>query len=214
MTSHFTLVLAFSLLAIACGGSEDEPSTEPPSSATRPAEGVFGIAPGPTGGVPSVVTLTPAKNGAISVLGAPTPGLIDQFGLSFSPTLRLARAGHPVIFTNSEAALTHNVTVRELARDSTIFTGDAGSGDSLEVVLPAVGGYDVLCEMHPGMTAFIYATDTPYATFSDDDGSFTIVDVPPGEYMLHVWSVDETARSEQAVTVGPGATEVEIAVVR
>ena len=168
---------------------------------------MYGVAPKAVGGIPSVVTLTGVA-GMEESEATGEPPVMDQFGLSFSPRQMFVPVGAVVVFTNSEAALTHNVHIRSVDADSTILNADATPGETLEVVLSEQGGYDVLCDMHPGMTAFVFATESPYAVFADAGGFFHLSAVPEGEYVLRVWSVDPTRRTAQSVSVGPGATEV------
>ena len=37
------------------------------------------------------------------------------------------------------------------------------------------------------MLAWVYVVDNPYFAQTGDDGTFSIGDVPPGEYTLAVW---------------------------
>lgn len=134
---------------------------------------------------------------------------IDQFGLEFSPTAIVLRTGGRVRFTNSESAMVHNVEIRSLAKDSILFTDDAASGETLELVFDEPGAYDVTCDHHPGMTSFIYVTDASYGGPAESDGSFAF-DVPPGRYTLSVWSVEPSLRSDQMVTMTGEATRVTI----
>lgn len=136
--------------------------------------------------------------------------VIDQFGLAFSPRLLIVAAGTAVIFTNSEGALTHNVHVRSVAGASTIFNGDAASGERIEVTLDEPGGYDVLCDMHPGMSAFVFATEAPYAVAADADGSFDAGTLPPGIYRARPWTIDVGYGPEREVRVGQGPTEIDL----
>jgi hypothetical protein len=72
-------------------------------------------------------------------------------------------------------------------------------------VLEREGGYDVTCDVHPGMRAFVFVTSAPYATFAAIDGTFMIPDVPDGAYTVTVWSATPSLRSERQVEVsGPG----------
>ena len=134
--------------------------------------------------------------------------LIDQLGLQFSPPRLLVRVGQPVRFQNSET-IAHNVHVTSMSGDSTVFTEDTMIGQTASFVFDEEGGFDVKCDVHPGMTAFIFVTSAPYAVFAESDGAFHISGVPAGEYTLKVWSVDAAAPSEQTIVTADGAgTEV------
>lgn len=205
ITRRLLIAVLAATVSSACDGA---PRSGDNGAEAPVEEGVFGTAPAATGGVPSVVTLTP--------LTAPTPSggaldpspLMDQFGLAFSPRRLVVPLGGTTRFTNSEGSLAHNVRVRFADDGSQLFSGDASPGTTLEVDFMKEGGYDVLCDMHPGMTAFIYVTAAPFHVFADVDGAFLVTGVPEGQYTLDVWNVDAAARSKQSIVVGPGATEI------
>jgi plastocyanin len=192
-------VIALALWTGACGGREEAPGDRATGAdeATLPRGDVFGRAAAAVGGVPTVVVMRPivpdsSAVGAGGTLGeepaeggAPT---IDQFGLAFSPTLLVVDAGIPITFTNSEGALTHNIHLRSIDRNESVFDEDANSGDAVRVSLSEPGGYDVLCAMHPGMSGFIFVTDAPYTVFADTDGSFSMGRVPQGTYEIRTWT--------------------------
>jgi plastocyanin len=199
---------------MACANVEEEA----PPAETAPTEGVFGVAPPASRGTPSVVTLNPVSspsgperaNGDGLNTQATGPEVMDQFGLEFAPRELSVRVGESVRFTNSEGALAHNVRLRASAGGDELFNEDTSAGTFVEYEFAEEGGYEVSCETHPGMTAFIYATTSPYVVFSTPDGAFHFPSVPQGEYTLSVWHPDESLRTEQAVTVGLGSTEVRI----
>jgi len=186
-------------VSVALGsGCAEAPPESPPTETTAP-EGVFGRAPAAVDAINSVLTLhtaTPSDVDADEV----SP-VMDQLGLAFTPSELFVRVGQRMVFTNSET-LAHNVHVRFADTDSTVFDIDTLTGQSLEFVFEREGGYDVVCDIHPGMRALIYATTTPYAAFADDEGYFLLPDIPPGTYTLSVWSVAPELRSEETIDVG------------
>lgn len=211
----------------AAGSTAASPGTGPEGAAMGEiAEGVQGRAPAATGGLPSIVTLTPVDGSASEDPGAgdeeggigsaarrPARGedaVIDQFGLAFSPQVLVAAAGSPVRFTNSEGAITHNVHIRSIAGDSTVFNGDTGPSEGVDVEFPGPGAYDVLCDMHPGMTAFVYVTDAPHAVAADTDGSFRFGPLEPGEYVARVWTASEGLGPERHVVIEGASAELDL----
>lgn len=186
----------------ACGDSEPPPPPEAPAP-----QGVYGTAPAALQGTPSVISLDPAGSAGAAAGGADEQPTIDQLGLVFTPTTLIARVGEPVLFTNSET-IVHNVHLWFADNDSTVFDVETDPGASAEFVFDRPGGYDVTCDHHPGMRAFVYVTDAARSVFADNAGSFSIPDVPPGEYTLSLWSVDPTLRTEQQIRVEGPSTEV------
>ena len=169
-------------------------------------DGVSGYAPAAVGGIPSVVSL---QAPFVEVIPSEETPVIDQFGLMFSPRRLVVRVGQAVRFTNSES-LAHNVHLRFIASDSTVLNVDTDPGGAVEFSLDQPGGYDVLCDTHPGMSAFIYATMSPYTVIAENDGQFLIQGVPPGTYDLTIWSVDPNLAIERSVELGPGSTQLDL----
>ena len=211
--------MAGMLAACGAGGEEGGEGVEADDALPAASSpGVHGLAPPASGGIPSIVTLTPRsgdRGGDASDADAARPArgadaVVDQFGLAFSPRVLVAEAGSPVRFTNSEGAITHNVHLRSIHGDSTVFNGDTGPSEGIDVELPGPGGYDVLCDMHPGMTGFVFLTEAPYAVAADTDGSFRLGSIPPGEYVARTWTTDRGWHPERTVTVGSESTSLDL----
>jgi len=73
------------------------------------------------------------------------------------------------------------------------------------VDLPRPGLVRVECDAHGWMLAHVYVADSPYYALTGKDGSFSIADVPPGDYTL-VIAQHFLGDTEQAVTVKSGET--------
>ncbi|MEM7414265.1 MAG: hypothetical protein AAF389_02140 [Gemmatimonadota bacterium] len=178
------LAVAAALTACAGEGDVDVGQAEAPLP-----EGVYGQAPAAQSGVRSVVLLWPADLSAAPAPARETP-LIDQFGLVFSPERLIVSPGETMSFANSESALSHNVQVWPVGAEIPILDSDALPEDVIDFVLEP-GGYDILCDEHPGMRAFVFATDAPWAVFAEEDGAFELGVVPEGPYRIGTWTIDE-----------------------
>ena len=207
MTQRGTLSFAVVCVAasLACGGGDSVPEAD---QAAPPPEGVSGVAPAATQGIPSVVTLTPVGAGPAA---APVDhALLDQLSLSFMPKELMVQSGQTVDFKNSES-LAHNVHITFVDDESSVFHADMEPGASTHTLLDREGGYDVTCQEHPGMRAFLFVTSAPYATFAAIDGTFMIRDVPEGAYTVAVWNATPTLRSERRVEISGAATVLDLA---
>ena len=209
---HTVTIALLTGLAAACR----EPEREAPPPEAQAPQGVHGMAPTAVGGTPSVITLNlvgpSGTDGATGSAGsgAGEPPTMDQLGLVFTPPTLVARVGEPVVFTNSES-LVHNVHLWFADNDSTVLNVETDAGARAEFVFDRAGGYDVTCDHHPGMRAFIYVTEAEHAVFADNSGHFVIPDVAPGAYNLNVWSIDPQRRLEQRIEVSGPSTEVTLA---
>ncbi|WP_447973409.1 carboxypeptidase-like regulatory domain-containing protein [Nitrospira sp. Kam-Ns4a] len=62
------------------------------------------------------------------------------------------------------------------------------------------------CGFHAYMESWGFAVENPYYAITAPDGSFTLSDVPPGEYTLVAWHPQGGPVLEQRVTVAPKGT--------
>jgi len=62
------------------------------------------------------------------------------------------------------------------------------------------------CGFHAYMESWGVAVTNPYFAKTDEQGRFTMTDVPPGTYKLVIWHPYIRTRIEQTVTIGPKGT--------
>jgi hypothetical protein len=62
------------------------------------------------------------------------------------------------------------------------------------------------CGFHAYMESWGVAVTNPYFAKTDEQGRFTLADVPPGTYKLVVWHPYVRSTTEQTVTIGPKGT--------
>lgn len=194
-------------------GASEEAGVEAPAPtemAARPGTGVVTGSVSPASrGFRSVVILEPeTPSGAEGVVVPAEPAIIDQFGIAFVPEVVVLRLGQPLEFRNSEDVL-HNIHVVDRETTATVANVATPTVDSIfELTFEHPGTYEVLCDVHAAMGAFVIVTTSPYSVVAATDGSFVLPDVPYGTYTLRVWNLDETRESRQVVTVEGPRTEV------
>ena len=219
--SSWVIGLLFSAAAVAaCSPAErsegpaGEAGAEAPAATetvvARPGTGVVtGSVPPASRGFRSVVILEPETPGGPEGVVVPgEPAIIDQFGIAFVPEVVVLRPGQPLEFRNSEDVL-HNVHVVNRETMATVANVATPTVDSIfELTFEHPGTYEVLCDVHAAMGAFVIVTRSPYSVVAATDGSFVLPDVPYGTYTLRVWNLDETRESRQMVTVEDPRTEI------
>lgn len=118
----------------------------------------------------------------------------------FAPHVRVVPQGTKIEFTNQDP-FSHNVFSK--AAQGPFDTDVFGRGKKKSATVKEPGIYPLYCNVHPRMTAFVIAVNTPYYAQAGGDGRFTIGNVPPGTYKLHVWH-ERAAEQTATVTVGAG----------
>jgi plastocyanin len=137
---------------------------------------------------------------------------VDQIGCIYIPHILAVQAGQPVEIHNSDNTM-HNVNFR--SQNNGVFNDAMVKGVVLNKVfnVPELGG-TFACNVHPWMTARLAVFDHPYFAVTQQDGTFEIKGLPPGEYEISTWHevpVFKTDQPTYKVTVPEdGAGEVTI----
>jgi len=142
------------------------------------------------------------------------PVFVDQSHLAFAPHAVVVLQGTTVEFKNDDN-VGHNVYWPAINHDRKLAhnMGTWPQGQSKPFTFTTLGDVPLLCNVRPEMSGHIFVVPTPYYALTDKDGTFTIKNVPPGQYTLK--TVSESAKpSEQAVNVGAGAVSVNLTVTK
>ena len=202
--------LAAAALVPACSKPEPPPPTAttsapPPAVAAASASGagriVGRIQPGATG----VVVLSPKA--ARTFPPQDEKPVMDQANLTFTPELMFVRTGQPAEFRNSDDTL-HNVNVKHEETREQAFNVALPTGGNYDHTFGREGFYRVGCDIHPAMAAAIFATSSPYTALAGSDGSFAFEEVPPGPWIVTVYTGGR--RLQKDVDVTSGVSEVTI----
>jgi len=121
----------------------------------------------------------------------------------FEPRLLVVPAGSIVEFPNNDPWL-HNVF--SISRSRQFDLGLYEAGVLRKVRFGRAGVSYLFCSIHPEMMAVVVTVDSTYFGVSDKAGRIDIENVPPGQYLLHVWRENATpqalAATERLVFVG------------
>ena len=192
--------------------STPEPS---PPAATTPAA-TAAPAPAPAGTSGRIVGRVQSSGAAVVVLepkGARTfaaqseKPVMDQVSLSFGPELLFVRTGQPAEFRNSDDTL-HNVNVKHEETREQAFNVAIPTGGHFDYTFRRDGFYRVGCDIHPAMSASVFAATTPFTTLAATDGSFAFDDIPPGPWTVTVYTGGKQLRKD--VEIKGDVTEVTI----
>jgi plastocyanin len=200
MKIRFT-ILVVAIACSACGSAEDNSaraSAGAPPAAVTSSE-VTGLVP-----ANAIVTLLPPTG------EPPMPAdaaLMDQISKQFIPNALIVRVGQPVDFHNGED-LPHNVTVTRRTSGAEVFNVSTERGQTYTHKFDRVGQYDVKCDIHEGMQATVIVARGPMTTIAENDGRFTLPNVPLGAYKLSLSFEGRTV--EQALDVASARTSISI----
>ena len=110
---------------------------------------------------------------------------IGHKGKRFSPEVLPIVRGDSVDFFNDDDIF-HNVF--SLSRTQPFDLGVYPKGSSRMVRFDRTGLVRIYCNLHPNMVGNILILNNPYYAVTDPNGSYTISDVPDGQYRLRVWT--------------------------
>ncbi len=132
------------------------------------------------------------------------PVMIDQQGCMYVPHVLGIRAGQTLVVRNSDETL-HNI--HAMPKNNPEFNiGQPVKGletkktfENVEVMVP------FKCDVHKWMNSYAGVLDHPYFAVSAPDGSFSIPDLPVGDYVVEAWH-ERFGTLEMNVTVAESAT--------
>jgi plastocyanin len=145
----------------------------------------------PSGGVRgSVVMIHGVKRGKKA---APAV-VLDTQRCAFVAHVSTAMPGERVEIRNADP-LVHNAR-GAIGRRGVFNVALPGRDQVIDITkrLTEPGVVRVVCEAHPHMLAWIVVHDSPYATVTDDGGTFRIDGIPPGAYRVAMWHEGFRAR--------------------
>jgi len=137
---------------------------------------------------------TPGKTGA----RAPKRrALMEQKDKKFIPHVLVIETGTTVDFPNLDPIF-HNAFSNFNGQIFDLVLYPPGSSQSVRFRRPGI--VRIFCNIHPSMSAVIAVVDSSYFTTTEDDGSFSIPDVPAGAYQVHYFHERATPENLERLT--------------
>jgi plastocyanin len=132
------------------------------------------------------------------------PVLLDQNGCQYKPHVVGIRAGQPLEIRNDDDTL-HNI--HAMPKNNKEFNiGQPVKGlstertfENPEVMVP------FKCDVHKWMNSYAGVVDHPFFAVTSTDGSFSLDDVPAGNYVVEAWH-ERYGTKEMNVTVTADGT--------
>lgn len=125
---------------------------------------------------------------APGVVGAePRVSLLNQIDYTFVPRVLPVVAGAEVRFHNGDSEL-HNIhTFDGGRRVNRMFNRSQLPGSTFTRTFQEPDSILVRCDLHSQMIAHILVLPNVFHTMPGDDGSYSVVGVPPGRYEITAW---------------------------
>ena len=187
----------------------------------------FGLLAGPcmAGDIEGKVTVEGMKSAASIVVyvdampdtNFPPPSehtAVHQKKMTFIPHVLAVQQGTTVDFYNDDP-VNHGVSWPSVGGNKKLghHLGIWAQGGTKPFTFTDLGVVPLLCYLHPEMSGYIVVVPTPYFAMTEDDGSFVIRDVPPGDRVLKIWS-EEGEPVSQPIQVADTAATISVTVRR
>lgn len=123
---------------------------------------------------------------------------IDQQGCWYHPRMVAMMAGQTLVVRNSDNTV-HNFHTQSKV-NPVINQVQSTVGDISKVLSKPEKPFDVKCDIHPWMKGTLAVFSHPYFAVTDDNGAYTIPNLPPGDYTITAYH-PKAGTVSQKVTV-------------
>jgi plastocyanin len=136
-----------------------------------------------------------------------TPVTLDQNGCQYKPHVQGIMVGQPYRILNSDGIL-HNV--HSLPKVNPTFNKPmpATLKETTTTFAKPEPIFQIKCDVHPWMTAYIGVFTHPFFAATGTDGKFTISGLDPGTYEITAWH-ERLGTQTASVTVGASDTKTQ-----
>ena len=124
--------------------------------------------------------------------------IIQQIKKEFKPEVLPVLAGTTVEFPNNDN-IVHNVF--SLSKAKPFDLGYYKGKISKSVRFDTPGLVKVYCNIHPDMIAHILVLPTPHFVMTDENGKFSIPNVPIGRGVVRAWHAKSRSHPEQVISI-------------
>jgi plastocyanin len=126
--------------------------------------------------------------------------ILDQKGCEYHPHVLAFPAGSTMEVLNPDGIL-HNI--HSYSQKNTPFNfAQPKFKKTIAVKLDKPEIINIKCDVHNWMNGWLFVTDNPYYSITDNTGNFKLPDVPPGTYTVTVWH-ETLGKLSKTVSVKP-----------
>ncbi|MBM4066107.1 MAG: DUF2012 domain-containing protein [Planctomycetes bacterium] len=121
--------------------------------------------------------------------------VMDQKNMAFIPHVLPLIKGTTVDFLNSDM-VQHNVYSPDAVADN-VNLGTWLKGEVRPFTFNKLGVASMRCNVHVDMLAYVLVLQNPYFAKVNNDGSFSITNIPEGKYTVKLWNERYKAEDRQ-----------------
>ena len=161
-----------------------------------------------SGGLKNAVVIVEGVKRGKAMPPAAQNAEIDQKKCEYTPHVQVMAVNSEITLLNSDPIL-HNIQFFQ-GQNSLFNMAQPVQGQVNKQKLEKAGTIYVECAVHGWMQGNVVVVDNPYYALTDDNGRFSITDLPPGKYQVKIWheyvgeltsEVTVTAKTETALNV-------------
>lgn len=141
---------------------------------------------GPNGGVSNVFLYLSKSPKGMSFDDPESQTVLDQAACIFKPHGLVWRTGVPLQLRNSDK-VSHNVQMLTAKNGTPNSTMPPATDMTTTFKKAEPQPFQAKCAIHPWMSFYALVVDHPFAAVTDEEGKFTIPNLPAGEHTFRVW---------------------------
>jgi plastocyanin len=136
-----------------------------------------------------------------------TPVVLDQVGCQYKPHVMGIMVGQQYRILNNDGVL-HNVHTLPKVNPSFNKAMPATLKEATTVFQKPEDVFQIKCDVHPWMIAYMAVFTHPFFSVSGTDGKFTISGLDPGTYEITAWH-ERLGPQTASITVGANETKAQ-----
>ena len=125
------------------------------------------------------------------------PAVIDQKGCKYQPHVLGIMKGQKVLIKNSDPML-HNIHSMSKTNAQFNFAMPSVVKEKETTFDNVEEPFYIKCDVHPWMKSWALVQDHPYFAVTDENGNFSIENIPPGIYEVVAWQ--EKFKMKRSIT--------------
>ena len=123
--------------------------------------------------------------------------ILDQKGCMYAPHVQGMMVGQELLIKNSDATL-HNIHGMPTINSEFNFAMPKVVKEKETSFSSVEDPFYIKCDVHPWMKSWVLVQDHPFFAVTDENGNYTIENIPPGTYEVIAWQ--EKFKMKRAIT--------------